>query len=403
MSTDLSPDPPTEEPSEEGIGSRIVAAVTSVSVVTTLLAVAVALVIGGLLVAVADDDTASAMSYFTARPTDTLRAAWDAVSSAYAALLNGALGSGNALSETLTTASPLILAGLAVAVPLRAGLFNIGGEGQVLAGGAAAGLVGFSFIGLPLVIHLPLALLAGLLAGAAVGAIPGALKARTGAHEVITTIMLNNIIASLLAALLVTALFQRPGATNPISKTIQDSARLPSPEGVRLDAGLLVALVVAVGIWWLVERSSLGFQIRAVGANAVAAVTAGMSAASTTVLTMAIAGAAGGLAGSAMVLGASGQGAVTGTFSAGVGFDGITVALLGRGRAGGTVAAGLLFGALRAGGTQMQARTGTSVDLVVVIQALVILFVAAPVVIQSMFRLRRSGPGGPQVAQGWGA
>ncbi len=381
----------------------IVARLTSVSTVTTVLAVLVALVIGGLLVAVADEDTASALTYFTARPSDALTAGWRAVSDAYAALLSGALGSTNALSETLTQASPLILTGLAVAVPLRAGLFNIGGEGQVLAGGAAAGFIGFAITGLPLVVHLPLALLAGLVVGAAVGALPGWLKARTGAHEVITTIMLNNIIASLLAALLVTELFQRQGATNPISKTIQESARLPSPAGFRLDAGLLVALLVAYGVWWLIERSSVGFQIRAVGANAVAAVTAGMSAARTTVLTMAVAGAAGGLGGAAIILGASGQGAVTGTFSAGVGFDGITVALLGRGRAGGTVAAGLLFGALRAGGTQMQARTGTPVDLVVVIQALVILFVAAPIVIQSLFRLRRTGPGGPQVAQGWGA
>lgn len=388
---------------DDGLGARVVAAVTSVSAVTTVLAVLVALVIGGLLVAFADDETATALSYFTARPGDTFSAAWNAVSEAYAALFSGAFGSANALSETLTQSSPLILTGLAVAVPLRAGLFNIGGEGQVLAGGAAAGFVGFSITGLPLVVHLPLALLGGLLVGAAVGAVPGALKARTGAHEVITTIMLNNIIGSLLAALLVTELFQREGATNPISKTIQDSARLPSPEGVRLDAGLLVALLVAVGVWWLIERSSIGFQIRAVGANATAAVTAGMSAARTTVLTMSIAGAAGGLGGAIMVLGASGQGAVTGTFSAGVGFDGITVALLGRGKAGGTVAAGLLFGALRAGGTQMQARTGTPVDLVVVIQALVILFIAAPVVIQSLFRLRRTGAGGPQVAQGWGA
>lgn len=382
---------------------QVVLAVTSIQARTTVLAVVAALVIGALLVAVADEDTATALGYVTARPSDTFQAAWEAVSSAYTALFSGALGSLNAVSETLAAASPLILTGLAVAVPLRAGLFNIGGEGQVLAGGAAAGLVGFSLIGVPAIVHLPLALLAGLAAGAVVGAIPGALKAQTGAHEVITTIMLNNIIASLLVALLLTDLFQRQGAANAISRTVQNSARLPSPEGVRLDAALLIAIAVSILVWWLIERSTIGFQIRAVGANAVAAITAGMSAARTTVLTFAVAGAAGGLAGGALVLGASGQGAVTGTFSAGVGFDGITVALLGRGRAGGTFAAGLLFGALRAGGTQMQARTGTPVDLVVVIQALVILFVAAPLVIQRLFRLEESEAAGPQVAQGWGA
>ncbi len=372
---------------------------------TPVLAVLVALALGAVLVAVADEDTVSALGYFTSRPMDTLSAAWDAVSSAYAALFSGALGSSVALSETLVTATPLILAGLAVAVPFRAGLFNIGGEGQLLAGGAAAGFVGFTFHGLPLLVHLPLALLAALVAGGLVGAVPGVLKARTGAHEVITTIMINNIMGPVLLALLVTSLFQAPGRSDPISRSVASTARMPSPAGsdIRVDLGLLVALLAAVAVWWLIERSTLGFQIRAVGANATAAVTAGMSATRTTVLSMAIAGGLAGLGGAGMVLGASGQGAVTSSFSSGVGFDGITVALLGRGKAGGTVAAGLVFGALRAGGLRMQARTGTPVDLIVVIQALVILFIAAPRVIQSLFRIRANGSMGTTVAKGWGA
>jgi ABC-type uncharacterized transport system permease subunit len=378
----------------------------SPSALTPVLALLTALVLGALLVAVADEQTVTALRYVTARPLDSVNAAWDAVTSAYSALFSGAFGSTVALSETLVTATPLILTGLAVAVPFRAGLFNIGGEGQVLAGGAAAGLVGFTFTGLPLVLHLPLALAAALLAGGLIGAIPGVLKAKTGAHEVITTIMLNNIMGPVLLALLVTRLFQAPGRADPISRAVADTARMPSPSGsdIRLDFGLVVALVAAFGVWWLIERSTLGFQIKAVGANAKAAVVAGMSATRTTVISMTLAGGLAGLAGAGMVLGASGQGAVTSTFSAGVGFDGITVALLGRGRAGGTVAAGLVFGALRAGGLRMQARTGTPVDLIVVIQALVILFMAAPMVVQGLFRLRPdTGGAHTTVAKGWGA
>jgi ABC-type uncharacterized transport system permease subunit len=378
----------------------------SPSALTPVLALLTALVLGALLVAVADEETVTALRYVAARPLDSVNAAWDAVTSAYSALFSGAFGSRVALSETLVTATPLILTGLAVAVPFRAGLFNIGGEGQVLAGGAAAGLVGFTFTGLPLVLHLPLALAAALLAGGLIGAIPGVLKAKTGAHEVITTIMLNNIMGPVLLALLVTRLFQAPGRADPISRAVADTARMPSPSGsdIRLDFGLVVALVAAFGVWWLIERSTLGFQIKAVGANAKAAVVAGMSATRTTVISMSLAGGLAGLAGAGMVLGASGQGAVTSTFSAGVGFDGITVALLGRGRAGGTVAAGLVFGALRAGGLRMQARTGTPVDLIVVIQALVILFMAAPMVVQGLFRLRTDDGGAhTTVAKGWGA
>ena len=388
---------------EDDLVQRLRAAVLSPSAATTVLAVVVALLIGGLLVAVADEDTTEALAYFTARPSDTFVAAWDAITSAYGALFSGSLGSLAALSETLVAATPLILTGLAVAVPFRAGLFNIGGEGQVIVGGATAGFVGFTLTGLPLVVHLPLVLLAGLLGGAVMGAIPGVLKARTGAHEVITTIMLNNIAGPLLLALLVTDLFQQAGRTDPISRPIAESALLPSPEGYRVDAGLLVALLAALVVWWVMDRSTLGFQIKAVGANAIAAVNAGMSSTRITVVTFAIAGALAGLAGAGLVVGRSGLGAVTSGFSAGIGFDGITVALLGRGRAGGTVAAGLVFGALNAGGLRMQAVTGTPVDLISVIQALVILFIAAPLLVQAIFRIRAGGQIGTSMAKGWGA
>ena len=189
--------------------NRLTERLTSVSMRTNVLAFVAAFVIGGILVALAAEE-ARLTAPFTA----------------YAALLSGAVGSVNALSETLSASAPLILTGLAVAVPIRAGLFNIGGEGQVIAGGAAAGYVGFALLDVPMILHVPLALLAALLVGAAFGAVPGFLKARTGAHEVITTIMLNNFAAAVLAALLVTELFQKQGALSAISKDVQDSARL---------------------------------------------------------------------------------------------------------------------------------------------------------------------------------
>jgi simple sugar transport system permease protein len=296
----------------------------------------------------------------------------------------------------------LILTGLAVTIPLRAGLFNIGGEGQVIAGGLVGGYVGFSVTGLPMIVHLPLAIVAAVLGGAFIGWIPGVLKARTGAHEVISTIMLNNTLNFVAIWLLTTVAFQIPGRADPISQNILATARMPRPlTGFRVDVGILLALVVAVVIYWLLERSTTGFELNAVGANPSAATAAGMDVARATITAMTVAGVAGGLAGGALILGV--QGRITPGFSSGLGFDGITVALLGRGTVGGTVAAGLLLGALKAGGRAMQARSGTSLDLVVVIQALIIVFIAAPGLVRAMFRVRADDVSTTKISQGWGS
>ncbi len=390
-------------PATAGLGERFVAAVTGQSLLVTVLAFFSAVVVGGFIIALSDPDTQDALGYFTARPSDTFRAGWAAVSSSYSSLVRGAVGGVRPLSETITSAIPLVLTGLAVAVPFRAGLFNIGGEGQVLMGGTLAGLVGFGITGLPLIIHLPLAVLAGIVGGAAWGAIPGVLKARTGAHEVITTIMLNNVAVFLLNWLLLTELFRRPDRADPISKSVAESAVLPRimGEANRAHAGLFLALIAVVVVFWVVERSTAGFELRAVGANPHAATTAGMSVTKMIVFTMVFAGALAGLAGGSQILGV--QGRITGGFSAGVGFDGITVALLGRGGPFGTLAAGLLFGALRAGGLKMQAETGTSIDLIVVIQALVIVFIAAPALVRAIYRIRTEGVATGTVSKGWGA
>lgn len=380
---------------------RIVAAVTGADVRLTVLAVFAALVVGAVFLALSDARTLNAMTS-GAGIGAVLQAAIRAVSRAYSALLQGSLGSAGALSETLVAATVLILTGLAVTIPLRAGLFNIGGEGQVIAGGLAGGYVGFAVEGLPLVIHLPLAIVAAVLGGALIGWIPGVLKARTGAHEVISTIMLNNTLNFVAIWLLTTTLFQIPGRADPVSRNILTSARLPRPiSGLRVDAGIMLALLVALAVLWLLDRSTVGFELNAVGANPSAATAAGMNVGTATVRAMTFAGVAGGLAGGALILGV--QGRITPGFSAGLGFDGITVALLGRGTVGGTVAAGLLLGALKAGGRAMQARSGTSLDLVVVIQALIIVFIAAPGLVRAIFRVRTEPTSTTNISQGWGA
>ncbi|WP_083441713.1 ABC transporter permease [Nitriliruptor alkaliphilus] len=381
---------------------RLIATFTGTSVVVTILAFLSAMVIGGLIIAATEEPVRDALGYFTSRPGDTFAAAWTAVSEAYAALLRGSLGGRSQLSETLVSATPLILTGLAVAVPLRAGLFNIGAEGQLIAGGLAAGFVGFSVTGLPMVVHLPFAAAAGIAAGAAYGWLPGLLKARTGAHEVITTIMLNNIGRLVAAYLVSTTLFRRPDRTDPISKPVEASAQFPRFfDDLRVNTSLLMALALALAVFWLVERSTRGFELNAVGMNAHAATTAGMNPNTTVIRAMATGGALAGAAGAATILGL--QHRLTIGFSAGLGFEGITVALLGRGRIGGTVAAGLLFGGLKAGGRFMQGQTGTSLDLVLVIQALIIVFIAAPGLVRAIFRIKAEDLAAGQVAKGWGS
>ena len=384
--------------------ARLLDELTGGPVLVTVLAVITALIVGAVLIVFSDENVLATWGYFLAAPGDALSASWDAITAAYGALFSGALGSAGAVSETIVAATPLILAGLGVALGFRAGLFNIGAEGQVIAGGLAAGFVGFWLHGLPVVVHLPLAVLVGLAAGAAWGYIPGILKARTGAHEVITTIMLNYVAAYLALYLLSTSVFRRPGRTDPISEPVEVSARLPHLAGqnLRLHAGILVALLGAVAVAWLLGRSTWGFELRVAGANPSAAQTAGISVARATVLAMSLSGALAGLAGTNQVLGV--QYTLAPGFSGGIGFEAITVALLGRANPFGVVVAALLFGALRAGGLQMQAVTGTPIDIVLVIQSLIVIFVAAPELVRAIWRIKaaRGGAGQP-VSKGWGS
>jgi len=349
-------------------------------VLITIASIVLAFVVGALLMIFSDTEVRSKFAYFFARPSDALIASWDKVSNAYGALIMGAIGGYGAITETTAQAAPLICAGLGVGLAFRAGLFNIGAQGQAILGTIVAAYVGFTWH-LPPGIHLLLAVLGGLLGGAAWG---GWLKAKTGAHEVIVTIMMNYIAGGLLAFLLTTPAFQRPGRTDPISPIVDWNATMPRLEGGQLHLGFVLALLAAVAVWWILDRSTTGFAIRAVGANPHAAATAGMSVGRTTVITMLLAGGLAGLAGVEAALGPSASGLPV-PLSAGivgsVGFDAITVALLGRSRPLGIVLAGLLFGALHAGGLAMQSVAQTPLTLTTVLQALIVLFVAAPALI----------------------
>lgn len=364
-----------------------------------VLAVVSAMVVGSVLILVADDEVRTTAGYFLARPSDLLGAAGSSLTEAYASLLRGSVLDWRAttatrmvrpLTETLTNATPLIIAGLGMSVAFRAGMFNIGGQGQVVLGGILATYVGIAW-DLPVVVHLPLAVLAAAMGGLVWGGVAGLLKARTGANEVIVTIMLNSVAGYLLAQVLTTAVFIGEGGTNPKSLYLAGSSHYPLLLGdsFRLHAGFPVALLAAGGVWWLMERSRLGFQLRAVGLNAEAARTAGMNVSRVTAVAMMVSGALCGLAATAPVLGTQ---RYLGLSVAGtIGFDAITVALLGRSTPLGTVLAGLLFGALSAGGTTMQAATGTPVDIVLVLQSTIVLFIAAPSLVRALYRLPARG------------
>ncbi|HEX9542881.1 MAG TPA: ABC transporter permease, partial [Streptosporangiaceae bacterium] len=388
------------------------------SVVVTVLAIVAAMVIGGLLIAFTDPVVLTAWGRLFSAPGSAIAAAWHSVTAAYSNMFEGAIlnphtvsaafhgGSVaavfNPLSETAVNATPLIFAGLSVALAFRAGLFNIGGTGQFIGGALFATWLGFG-VHLPVVIHAVVVLLGAFAGGAVLGWVVGALKAWTGAHEVIVTIMLNYVMIYLLSWLLGTKAMQRPGRNDLISPFIDPNAQLPHIAGpnLRLNASFLIALAAAAGVWWLLGRSTLGFEFRTVGANPRAARSAGMNVAQTWIVVMLIAGGLAGLAASAVIQGTdhSLNFQSYGTY----GIDAITVALLGRARPLGTVLAALLFGALDAGGIAMQGVTQIPVDIVKVIQALIVLFIAAPPLVRAMFRLReaRAAGEGQVLAKGW--
>jgi ABC-type uncharacterized transport system permease subunit/basic membrane lipoprotein Med (substrate-binding protein (PBP1-ABC) superfamily) len=392
-----------------------------------VVAIFTALVVGAIFIAAFDPEVWAALGEGLLAG---LGVAWQSIVRAYTALFQGAFGSPSRiaegfriysqtgettkllrairpLTEGLRIATPYIFAGLAVALGFRCGLFNIGAEGQYFIGGLASVFVGYSVQGLPWFIHLPLALAAGMVGGAIWAAIVGFLKAKTGAHEVINTIMLNYVAYRLADYLLqVGGPMARPGY-RPISPEIEPTAYLPqffpNDPSISINAGIFLALAAVPVVYWLLFKTTLGFEIRAVGANPRAARTAGISVARNFVLAMALSGALAGLAGAHDILGVIHY--MPNAFFSGYGFDSIALALLGKSHPVGVLLSALLFGFLRAGAQRMQAPPAfVPIDIISVLQGLIIIFIAAPEVVRYIYRLRVPKEAGEAVfTRGWGS
>jgi simple sugar transport system permease protein len=325
---------------------------------------------------------------------------------AYIGLIEGSMGSTRALSETAVWATPYIFAGLAVAIGFKGGLFNIGAEGQLAVGAVVSSLIGYALPGwlgfdIPLIIHLPLTILLGMIMGGLWASIVGVLKAYTGGHEVINTIMMNYIALNTTSYLL-NGIMKDKSPTNVIARTplIAESARIPAIfEGLRVHWGFILALLVAFLIWWLLNKTTLGFEIRTVGLNPDAAKYAGINVKRTIVVTMLLSGALAGLAGAIEVTGLNYRHELG--FSIGYGYDAIAIALLGKSHPLGIVLAAFLFAAMRNGATRMQFLTQLPVDLISMIQALILLFVAADAIIRYIYRIKSKGER-VVLTRGWG-
>jgi len=362
----------------------------------------------GLIIALSDSRVLAKIG----SPLEFVKSAGSLVGNSYLALFQGSIFDINLtkghsffqgfypLSETIVTATPLILTGLSVALAFKSGLFNIGAQGQFIFGAIGASYVGFHFH-LPIGIHIVAAAVAGMALAAIWGGVVGLLKAKTGAHEVILTIMMNYIAGYFILWILKTKSFLRPGRIDPIAPEVGLNARLPllAGDNLRIHAGIFISLAAAVFVWWLLTKTTIGFKFRTVGANSQAAKTAGISVPFVVTVTMAICGALAGLGGAVHVLGS--EHALNADIAGSFGFDAITVALLGRAQPVGTVFAALLFGALRAGGRTMQSSTGVPLDIVLVTQALIVLFIAAPTFVRYIFKLKKLNSAASLTSKGW--
>jgi general nucleoside transport system permease protein len=396
--------------------------------VVPTLAVLTALILGGFVIILTDFDNLVKLgedpvrALFTAETVDgelVFGGAIGGVLNGYGAMLAGAFGDParfvtafetgeerafasaiRPLTETLVAAMPLIFVGLAVAISFRTGMFNIGGDGQLIMGALGATIVGVAMqtSGLPSLVILFLAIVAAVVFGGFWGFIPGFLKARTGAHEVITTIMLNYIAAQIVLFALLGEGLRQAGSSQPISKTMSSWVDVPlivDLPAMRLDYGFVVALLMAVVVSWLLFRTTKGYELRASGFNMTAARYAGMSAGGSMMLGMALSGGLAGMGGGFLVIGTVGQ--LSNDLAVGIGFNAIALALLAGLRPSGVVLAALLFGALTSGGKQMGIQSGIPFDLLFFIMAMVIMFVAAPGLIRAIWRVKVAKPA-PEIA-----
>jgi len=362
----------------------------------TMLAVVLGFLVGALFMIGSNKEFLASLGYFLSRPGDAFAAALNVVSAGYGALIKGAIYNGDAdtfekairpLTETLRLGAPLIAAGLGIALAFRVGPFNIGGTGQLIFGMIFSTWIA-TRVELPFLIHMVVAMIAGILGASLLGALVGYLKARSGAHEVILTIMLNYIALSFFTFLMrdPAILQAEDSAGNPKAAPPAETAMLPKLFGDQyaLHWGLVIALVSVVVYWWLMERSTVGFRLRMVGFNPDAAKTAGINVNRTYVVAMALSAAFVGVAAGNQALGVNIG--VTPSTHANIGFDAITVALLGGSSAPGVLLAGLLFGAFKAGAPSMQV-IGISPEVLGIVQGAIVLFIAAPPLIRALFRL----------------
>ena len=393
----------------------------------TAYAMIIGFVLGGVVICATSPVVLNSWRHIFSSGTgifSALKVSFDHVGAAYRAMFTGSvlspqlfwhsMTSGHGwdqtmtpLSETLTYATPLLICSIGVGIAFQTGIFNIGANGQAILGGIAGTAVG-SMIHCPAVVHVPLTLVAGILGGVIGGLVPGLLKAYAGAHEVIVTLMLNYVINAFLAYVLLSTALQQPGQSNGLSRTIDSSATLApifgTASGLRVSYGIFVAVAVVFFALWLLDRSSLGFEFRITGANPHAARASGINPKFVVVTAFAVSSGLAGLAGVVQMQRTThyiDSGYLIG--SAGIGFTAITVALLGRLRPMGIVWGSLLFAALGVGGRSMQAATGIPLDLATIIQSIVVLFVASPVLIQEIFRVRANAQAVQLATKGWSA
>jgi ABC-type uncharacterized transport system permease subunit len=376
---------------------------SSSNITVIILAIVTGIVLGGILVAATTSEVYAA---FDVSFWDGLKTAFSTAVNTYAALLTGSVGNPekirlafaggdpleirraiNPFFESLVQSTPYIFAGLAVALGFRVGLFNIGVEGQLFMGAITGTLAGYAIPGLPAFIHIPLALLCGALGGAIWGFVPGILKAKTGAHEVITTIMMNYI-AFRFSDWLLKGPMADPNEYTPKTPWILESAQFPRlfDTPIRFHIGFFIALFMALLVYLFLFKTTWGFELRMVGSNQYAARYAGIKITVSTVVAMVLSGALAGMAGANEVLGVNHR--LIPAFSSGYGFDSIALALLGKSHPFGVVLSALLFGFLRNGARSMQLTVGVPIDIVSILQALILAFIAAPAIIRSIYRLK---------------
>ena len=407
-----------EKPQKKDAGKIFLEEVSKSPLTVTILAIVTGLLLGGLLVAVTTEEV---YAVFGESPWEGIKIGANAAWKTYQALFNGSVGNPgriiaairegdpeeirravNPFFESLVQSTPYIFAGLALALGFRVGLFNIGAEGQLFIGAATAVAAALFIKGVPAIVHIPLALLAGFIGGGLWGFIPGWLKAATGGHEVINTIMMNYI-AFRLSEFLLRGPLKNPDGYTPVSAPIEDSAKLLRffENPIRFHIGFFIALFFAYLVYLLMFKTTWGFTLRTVGANPRAAKYAGMSIVKSTVIAMFLSGGLAGLAGANEVLGVNYNLALA--FSSGYGFDAIALALLGKSHPLGVVLASILFGFLRNGAIQMQVSAGIPIDIISVLQAAMLAFIAAPAIIRTIYRLKEPDMDIDAVTlRGWG-